>query len=925
LLGGSWLREEIELSLSANRAGVIGAMLVVLGGAVMLGWFFRIAPIVRALPDFTPMVFGTAACFALCGASLMIACYERVGHRRATTALAAAVIVISALALAEHVLQFDLGIDWPSLHAWLRNSNPNPGRMPAGNAIAFLLAGIVLILGPRASRPWMMITTRALTAVIAVIGALGVLGYAVSAELLFPHYAFSGVAVHTTVGLLLLAIGLRAAWTAYAWAKKPFFERDDDRITFVSATALTVITVVAGVTIFAVVQSRVQTLVRDNLVAALAQRADVFQDVIGMREVNARIAATRPAVHRNLRTIRGGVDDGSNIANINAVVKSFLEQGFSGVAYYDVDGKLVAGGGGFAQSPSLSVSLATPGNGKLLWQDGFILQHRLPMYDAAGKVGEVQAEQPLPVLTRLMNEAGDGREMGVCQRRGRENLCFPERLNPRAFSTAAVNLDGNPLPMSRALEGETGTLITRDYRKQNVVAAFAPMGKLGLGMVLKVNAAEVFQPIREELQVAIGLLLLLVAAGTLLLRAQVRPLATRLIAASEALKTLNEQLEQRVRERTAGLARAQSMAKLAHVITGPDGAFLSWSDTLADLAGVEHAMLPRTTRDWLKIVHPDDRALFREKAIEAGRVYSRTELAYRLQRPDGASIHVVQTMEPLGGEPGPEGGSRWFNTLQDVSEQKRAQDEIRQLNDQLEKRVAQRTAELGAVNRELEAFSYSISHDLRAPLRHIHGFADLLKDDGDSRLSESGSRYLGIISDAVKQMGALIDDLLEFSRMGRRELRFAEVSMDHLLREVLTEMGRVEADRKVDLQIDPLPQVHGDRAMLKQVWVNLLSNAWKYTRKRDRACIRVGCTPKGGELEFYVEDNGAGFDMKYADKLFGVFQRLHRAEEFEGTGVGLANVHRIVTRHGGRTYAQGRIDQGATFYFTLPPVSMERP
>jgi light-regulated signal transduction histidine kinase (bacteriophytochrome) len=229
-----------------------------------------------------------------------------------------------------------------------------------------------------------------------------------------------------------------------------------------------------------------------------------------------------------------------------------------------------------------------------------------------------------------------------------------------------------------------------------------------------------------------------------------------------------------------------------------------------------------------------------------------------------------------------------------------------------------RTAELQAANAELEAFSYSVSHDLRAPLRHINGFADLLNEESGSKLDQDGRRYLSIISDSVRQMGKLIDTLLEFSRIGRVEMRFARVSMAEVVEEVAKKLKEEHKDRRIEWDIQPLPQVRGDRALLKQVWTNLLANAVKYTRRRQIARIEVGCNRKESELEFFVRDNGAGFDMKYAGKLFGVFQRLHRAEEFEGTGVGLANVSRVVTRHGGKIRAEGKVNEGAAFYFTLP-------
>jgi signal transduction histidine kinase len=243
--------------------------------------------------------------------------------------------------------------------------------------------------------------------------------------------------------------------------------------------------------------------------------------------------------------------------------------------------------------------------------------------------------------------------------------------------------------------------------------------------------------------------------------------------------------------------------------------------------------------------------------------------------------------------------------------------EVRNLNDELELRVRDRTSELETANKELEAFSYSVSHDLRAPLRHIAGFSKMLSEECGSALPSEGQRFLQRIQDGVRRMGVLVDDLLNLARIGRLELRMQVTGLDSLVKEVVADLKPDTEDRQVEWKVGVLPYVEGDPALLKQVFHNLLSNALKYSRPRSRGVIEIGKEDQDGQPVIFVRDNGVGFNMKHADKLFGVFQRLHRDEDFEGTGVGLATVQRIVQKHGGRIWAEAQLDKGATFYFTV--------
>ncbi len=277
---------------------------------------------------------------------------------------------------------------------------------------------------------------------------------------------------------------------------------------------------------------------------------------------------------------------------------------------------------------------------------------------------------------------------------------------------------------------------------------------------------------------------------------------------------------------------------------------------------------------------------------------------------DRSSIPIEIALSPFEGDQ----GSMVIAAVRDMREHKRHEEAIRQLNKDLQEHAAQ----LEFANKELEAFSYSVSHDLRSPLRAIDGFARILSEEHSKELTEEGGRLLGVVRDNVKKMGCLIDGLLEFSRMGRHELRFSNIDMTSLVQSAFEELRQSTSDLKVDFKLESLPSAYGDSVLLRQVWVNLISNAMKYSMKKSDPSIHIYSREEAGEIVYVIKDNGVGFDMQYVSKLFKVFQRLHEQSDFEGTGVGLAIVQRIINRHGGNIWVQSQSNEGTTFYFTLP-------
>lgn len=344
------------------------------------------------------------------------------------------------------------------------------------------------------------------------------------------------------------------------------------------------------------------------------------------------------------------------------------------------------------------------------------------------------------------------------------------------------------------------------------------------------------------------------------------------------------------------------------------GRIIFWNTGTEQMYGwTSEEALGKTTHTLLRTEFP--RPLEEIKARLFSRGYWAGELVHT--RKDGSVLLVASHWVLHRDEEGRPRAILEINN--DITERRRAEEQVRRLNEELELRVAERTAQLEAANRELEAFSYSVSHDLRAPLRHINGFSQALLEDQADQLDEVGRGYLQEVRGASRQMAQLIDDLLQLARVTRSEMRREAVSLSELALSAVAELRKREPARALAVSVEENLTAYGDKRLLRVVLDNLLGNAWKFTSKREEAAIAFGRGRGGGGESFYfVRDNGAGFDMAYADKLFGAFQRLHGAGEFEGTGVGLATVQRIIRRHGGRVWAEGEVGAGAAFYFTLP-------
>lgn len=463
-----------------------------------------------------------------------------------------------------------------------------------------------------------------------------------------------------------------------------------------------------------------------------------------------------------------------------------------------------------------------------------------------------------------------------------------------------------PQELFDAFAGNPAVIAYSDADEENpFISGFAPVRDLSTGRVVAVLALDLdARRWRKDL------------AEFRLMAIAVTLLVSVLLLGFFVVRQRSWQTAEQIAVSENRLAEAQELAHLGSWTYNPQNGHMTWSQELFRILGGNPQAAGATHAAMQRCLMPEDRPQVDAALQGVLRDGCSRELEVRSARPDGSMRHLVWRVRPKRAACG--AVVSLIGTIQDITERKRDEENIRRLNATLEQRVRERTSELTDAYAQLESFSYSVSHDLRAPLRHIIGFLDLLKKALLPGLDAQATNCLVEIGAASARMAVLIDDLLAFSQIGRAEMHTDRVDLQRLVREVLHELEPDTAGRRVEWKIGKLPEVVGDAGMLRQVLANLLENALKFSRNRERAEIEVGYFREGRQCAVFVRDNGVGFDPAYADKLFGVFQRLHPQSQFKGTGVGLATVRRIVQRHGGRTWAESAEGKGATFFFTLP-------
>lgn len=648
----------------------IGAALALLGGAVAAGWLLRIPVLVQVLAGLTPMVFNTAACFVLSGLSLVLAAL-RPDWRRAVRVLAAGLLALATAVTLQYVMGADLGVDAPALHRWLpSDNNPHPGRMSAFTGLAFIAASLALLLATGPSRPRSDSLALALAAATGVIGALALVGYLFELHLVYARYPLGVVALHTALGLVALSSALWLHLLREGRVHRWNMLAAQDRIALASAAILTLATLAVAVGVFATLQVRVTQALSDGLSASLRYRVLLAKAIIDAGVQRAHILVGRPAPERLLKQYKQRPGDAEAVAQLSQSAASLLADGFRAGIYYDADGREIVRAGEPLGEPPLAVALRGAPGTTLAWQGGFIISGRYPIADADGPLGATLVETALPALDALLNDSyrlGESGEAGMCAQLGERLGCYPQPRIPQVYFVPVKAADGALLPMSRGLSGETGVVLTQDYRGENVMAAYAPVGDFGLAMVTKMDTAEIYAPVRERLQFVLPILVLLIAAGTFLLRIGVQPLAERLAKS-----------EQEAQERHRALDAMMAKVADGMMLLDADGTIRSWNAAAERLFG--YPMAEVVGRNVAILVPEELResnlaATGRFLATGQSNIVDKGNLNYPARRKDGSRFELEFAVTRMGSGKTPQ----LVVIFRDITERKAAEQRLTQL------------------------------------------------------------------------------------------------------------------------------------------------------------------------------------------------------------------------------------------------------
>lgn len=534
-------------------ATVIGAAVLLFAASTMLGWIAGVPALVQVVAG-PVMVFNTALCLALMALAVILDDPDSRQKTRIQQGLGSIVIIVAGAVLSQHLFSINPGLDWPALHQWFADDNPYPGRMSRPTALSFLCSATALLLMHRVRSLQLGLVVQILTALPAATAVAALAGLTLELRFVYPDYLLDQMAAPTAISFIAISIALWLRWRGMAWYRsRSILKNEGQRIGLLGAVILTVATSCAVLAGVGATQREIESTISSGLMQALRNNVNLVLLNIDQRLGAATTISSRPRAGEYLLALKARSDDADARRRLAAMAGSFLPAGFSGIAILDDTGREVLRAGQFAQQPEWSLKLKLPHSPHLLWWNGgLVLSVRLPIFSDGKIVGAVLAEQPLPVLTKVLGDIetlGQTSEIGICKLQDGMFHCIPQRLMPRVFSAPY----SNALPMSRAIAGETGIILARDYRRQNVIAAHSPIGAHGLGMVVKVDSFELYTPIRTYLNIALLLFLLSSAGGGLILYLRIRPLVAEIEHSREIIREQGAQALRLSENRFAGI------------------------------------------------------------------------------------------------------------------------------------------------------------------------------------------------------------------------------------------------------------------------------------------------------------------------------------------------------------------------------------
>lgn len=862
---------------------VILIAVALVGIMVIAGWHLHIRFLVQVIPGVISMQYNTALCFLMLGASAGIHLAQR--ERIIPPAIGGAfVALMGILVVFEYMTGISLGIDTLFFYPWERTLSADPGRMALTAAISFTCVGVAIVL--KALRPRALAAFAIAHALPLSFGVTSLLGYALGITYVLPFRLGSQMAVHTALSFTFYG----GAMLAYAWRHAP---QTDEGLPRWTPGIATIIAPVIFIGLISATQSH-SLLARGGqvflalagagllgyLIRKLPQLKIAYKGLvltsIPLVFVLAFVILVSLVKRENARAQERSLHSKEVMAQAEFLLKILLD------AETGMRGYVITDNPNFTE-PYDRATREMPEAIRKLQE----LVNDNPAQAARSNKLKAKASEKMDHMTRVVGlmRAGAKQPAAEMVKSGVGKQTMDEfRQETDEFLREENQLDATRREAIEKSWQRFDWLLTAGA-SADILLAFAALLLFSRGISSRLNVlTENVHGLADGKGIAEPL------KGT-----------DEIAQLDRVFHQMAEALDEAARKERAIVENALDVIYAVDV----EGKFARVSPASFKVWGYHpHELIGRR---YIELIVPEDIAKSNEAAHEIMAGKEATNFENRYIRKDGSEVSIMWSASWS------ESDKLMFCVAHDVSERKQAEEKIKQLNENLEKRSTQ----LEYANKELEAFSYSVSHDLRAPLRAIDGFSRILLEDYAEHLDAEGKRVLDVVRANSKQMGQLIDDLLAFSRLSRTGIEKSEIDMTKLARSVTDELRHPDPDRAVDVQIDSLPTARGDMALLRQVFINLISNALKYTRHKPEAKVEISSFAEGDMNVYCVKDNGAGFDMQYANKLFGVFQRLHRADEFEGTGVGLAIIQRIVHRHGGKVWAEAKVGEGATFYFTI--------